>query len=334
MKKLIVFIVLFLPLMLMTGCKSEKEKMLSLGDEKFISGDFKGASAIYAELKEKHPNFLLAYTRLANCKLCMTKNYAEFSNKLSETKQASKFYLAVLNNQMFDETNPGKRFNEEERKSELLGNSNDIEFFDEAIDNNNDKFIYLFGRGVWHFVLKNKELAISDFNKATKLNPNSLEANLMKARCYSAYFGGSGRMVQSTITRNQFEGLKIYQDILAKFPDNEDVIRETAFSYYMAGQSKTGFDLVWKAYSKDTTKSKLLGELGFFLSITGNQKEGIKYMELLCKKFPNNENYIDNLALAKIQIGDKKGGVELLRKELELVKGNKDKELRIRSLMD
>ena len=100
MKKMILTTISLIIILLASGCKSEKEKMFELGNEKFMDGDFKTSSKIYTELADKHPDFLAAQFRLALCKLYRTNNYNAFIEQL--------YIVAKTNKQFWDLFSLGK----------------------------------------------------------------------------------------------------------------------------------------------------------------------------------------------------------------------------------
>lgn len=325
MKTKVLIVALIMPFILLVGCKSEKEKMLSLGDERFTSGDFKGASAIYTELKEKHPDYLLAYIRIAECELCLSKNHRSFLEKLNHGTVAEKQFGLYLNKYTNSANKEIISFKGEERRDKLLEFSNEIEFFTEAIEKNENNPIFYFSRGMWYFLLDEPEKALKDLKTAIKKNPNFIEAKLMQARIYSGYYKN---------WRGNFMALNIYIEELNSNPNNEEIIIETASCLGSVGQSQTALKIVEEAYLKDTSKTNLLKQLLWLNRVAGRISEANIYAERLVKKFPNDRIYWENYATLLIEVGEFDNGIKILKNIQEKVKDDKFEALRIQGMID
>ncbi|KAF0141676.1 MAG: hypothetical protein FD122_1231 [Stygiobacter sp.] len=320
--------------LLLFGCKTEKEKMLSLGDEKFFAGDFKGASKIYNEVKKKHPDYLLTYIRIADCELCISKSYPAFIGNLNQAKAVDKEFVSYLNNEPRSFNYVFVSINEEERRTKLLGYSNEIEFLTEAIAKNKNNDNFYFARGMWHFFLDESEKAIQDFETAATKNKNFLEAQLMLARIYSNYYKsnrGNGLPVNSKYV---FKALRIYLQALNSNPNSEKIINETALCFNRVGQNQTALKIAEEAYLKDTSKTILLSQLVWLNRITGNINKANKYIVKLVQKSPDNKWYLENYAQVLIELGEIDNGINILKRIKEEVKDNKYEALRIQGIID
>ncbi|MDP2038856.1 MAG: hypothetical protein Q8L04_15850 [Ignavibacteria bacterium] len=325
MKTKVLIVVLIMPFILLVGCKSEKEKMLSLGDERFMSGDFKGAAAIYAELKGLHPDYLLAYIRLADCELCLSKNYPTFLESLTQASLPDEEFVSLVKKKFSSYKSELYSITEEERRNKLLGYSNEIEFFTEAIEKNENNPTFYFARGMWNSILDEPEKALKDLKMAIKINPNFLKAKLMQARVYSGYYKNR---------RGNFKALNIYMEALNSNPNNEELIIETAFCLGSVGQSQTALKMVEGAYLKDTSKTNLLKQLVWLNRIAGRIIAANKYAERLVKKFPNDKMYWENYAQLLIEVGEFDNGIKILKKIQKMVKDDKFESLRIQGMID
>lgn len=328
------FIVLFLPLMLLIGCKSEKEKMITLGDKKFMNNDYVGAAKIYNEVKKKHPDYLPAYIRLANCELCVSKNYPAFLGKLNQGAEANKQFGLYLNNYKYTTNNGFVSYTEEERRTKLLEFSNEIEFLTEAVSKNENNYLFYYARGIWYYLLDQPEKALDDFKIAVKKNPNALEAKLMNARIYSRYFKGRRGSFYASDLRNQYKALKLYIDILETKPTNQDIIVETVSSLNAAGQRLAALEILEEQYKKDTSNTNVLWNLAWQYRMLGQYKDAIKHINKLQEKYPNNKEYLEDMGYMLIDTGEKEKGIKTFRKVLEMVKNDKYESLRIQSLID
>lgn len=320
--------------LLLAGCKSEKEKMLSIGDEKFFAGDFKGAAKVYEEAKTKYPDYINAYIRLADCELCLSQQHFTFIVKLDYAKAADKQFGMYLNKYTYTANKELISFNEEERREKLLSYSNEIEFLSDAISQNENNYIFNFARGMWFYVLEMPEKAIEDFEKAIKKNTNSLESRLMIARVYSRYFRGFGRSASYGDMRNSYKAIRIYMDIL-KSNQGYKVLSETAACLNFVGQPKMALELLNSAYEKDTSNIALLSDLAQYNEINGNLLEAAKQLRQLYQKRPQDSFYLERLAWTLNILGDNKGSLETFKKVYEQVKmKNKDDSIRLRWAID
>jgi len=333
MKKMILITISLIVILIANGCKSEKEKVLALGDEKFMSGDFKTASKIYKELADKHPDFLVPQLRLASCKLCESKSYASFMNQLYLAAKSNKQFWDLLDNTRVDGPNRRVKYSYEERKNRFLQISDEIKFISEAIDKNKTNYTYYLVRGAWYVFFSDFDLAVDDFMKAQKLKPVSFESKWMIARCFSSSYGGGFHLNQSW-EKQALLSVKYYLEAIELNPTNEDLISEASFQLQNVGQSQMGHSLVKEAFSKNSSSEKLLAEMAWISNVQKNYKDAGMYLEKLLKKSPQNVYYLELYGTNRILIGKRKEGLEFLRKALALVKGNNERETYIRFLIN
>lgn len=329
-----IFMVILLPLILLIGCKSEKENMLEQGDELFMRGKVQEASGIYSQLIHEYPDNLIPYIRYANCFFFTSKNnYYAFKSSLKEAGKADKTFEKLIQNGVVDETNPGMRLTQEERKQRILEYSNEIEFFTRAINKNPGDYRYFLGRGAWYLLIDEPKLAKMDFDEAVKINPNSLDALLMRARYFDTYIPRDSRNGFYGYWRDRFTSMRYFAEALEKFPDNESLLRETAMNYNMYGYPSFGKKILAEAYEKDNSKYHLLYELAILNLETEDYREAVKYLEILCMKSPNNGLAFYNLGTTQIRIGERKKGIENLKKALVLNRGLEDVESDIEKIL-
>lgn len=333
MKTKKIILVALMPFLLLAGCKSEKERLLSQGDEKFFNGDFGGATKIYNEVKKKHPDYLRAYIRLANSEVCISKSYPAFLEKLNQASVADKEFVSLVNNKFYSYSSELYSITEEERRNKLLEYSNEVEFLTEAISKNENNYNFYFVRGLWHYLLDEPEKALKDFETAVTKNPNFLEAKLMQARIYSVHqnLRGNGPFANSKLL---FKALKIYLEALNSNPNNEKIINETASCFGSLGHTQTALKMVEEAYLKDTSKTNLLSQLVWLNRVSGKYNKANEYAERLVAKFPNDRMYLENYALVLIEVGEFENGIKILKKLQEKVKEDKFEALRIQGIID
>ena len=225
------------------------------------------------------------------------------------------------------------KYSYEERKNRLLQISDEIKFLSDAIDKNKNNYNYYFGRGAWYVFFGDFDLAIDDFMKALKLKPNSYELKWMIARCFSSSHGG-GFHIKRSWEKEVLLSVKYYLEAIELNSTNEDLITEASFQLQSAGQSQMGHALVKEAFFKNPSSEKLLSGMVWISNVEKNYKDAGMYLEKLLKKSPQNVNYLHDYGLNRIQTGNKKEGLEFLRRALALVKGNNERETYIRFLIN
>jgi tetratricopeptide (TPR) repeat protein len=320
-------------LLLISGCKSETDNMMSEGTEKFENADFAGAAKIYSEIIQKDSTKLEAYFKLASANACIHNNQKLFMKDLIKGVDAAfKVYKSL-------KKIPGLKVSDNDDVSKILAvraevfsvksqivnlgdmpwSEKEICLFTNTIEKHPKNSKLYFGRGLWFSVQGNVNNSISDFTSAIDLDKKFIQAYLARGRNYFIDSRGISRISPNFGNYNS-KRIFDFKRALNIDPNNTETLYEIGMSYVMSTRYKTAIEYLNRLLSIEPDNYEAISLRVLSKTIIGDSRGAIEDLSVLVKKFPNNFEYLNSLAVQKILIGKKKEGLRDLIKAKELCK--------------
>lgn len=314
-------------LSLSAGCKKEnanisqpKSKLFNEGISKFEDGNFEEAKKIFTSVIKANPGNVEAQIKLASTNLCLNTDSKVFFNSLDSIAGIDDQYGYLrLNN------DKGKKKVKDRDKAEDTAKiKNEISNFDKALKNNPGNENLLFGRACWKLILKDKDSAIEDLERAVQIKKEFWQAYFLLGKSYKTYIETNKfREIKSDYSRALFYLIKANK----LRPNDKEILTELLWLCNYFELDDQAIAIYTDMLASDPGNTQALLPRAIKKAKMKDYSGAARDYEQLLKRTPGDPVYLFALGQMKVESGDLKGGIKDVKKAKLL---SKDEALDIR----